>query len=162
MDRILLVDDEVHLTNLWRLIHELSGRYIVHEENRGTRVMQTVRRFRPHLIFLDRHLAGSDGGELAAELRADPELGSVPIVFVTGSVTKDEAALHGLNGGVPTLAKPFGSEALTSLASSILEARRLILLSAERQRVETVCRKGRLGSERSLRSGLLRTNYLGA
>jgi CheY-like chemotaxis protein len=130
MDRILLVDDEVHLTNLWRLILELSGRYIVHEENRGTRVMQTARRFRPHLIFMDRHLAGSDGGELAAELRADPELGTVPIVFVTGSVTKDEAALHGLDGGVPTLAKPFGSKALASLASTILDRQRQALCAA--------------------------------
>ena len=130
MDRILLVDDELHLTNLWRLILELNGCYTVHEENRGTRVMQTVRTFRPHLIFMDRHLAGSDGGELAAELRADPELGSIPIVFVTGSVTKDEAALHGLDGGVPTLAKPFGSEAIASLASTILAARRATLRAA--------------------------------
>jgi len=129
-DRILLVDDEVHLTNLWRLILELSGRYMVHEENRGTRVMQTARRFRPHLIFMDRHLAGSDGGELAAELRADRELGSVPIVFVTGSVTKDEAASHSLFDGVPTLAKPFGSETLTRLAGTILDRQRQALCAA--------------------------------
>ena len=125
LDRILLVDDEVHLTNLWRLILEFTGRYIVKEENRGNRVMDTARRFRPDLIFMDRCLAGSDGGELAAELREDPELGSVPVVFVTGSVTKDEAALHGLLGGTPTLAKPFGSEALARLAETILERQRL-------------------------------------
>jgi len=130
MDRILLVDDEVHLTNLWRLILQLSGRYIVHEENRGTLVMQTARSFRPHLIFMDRHLAGADGGELAAELRADPELGSVPIVFVTGSVTKDEAASHSHFGGVPTLAKPFGSKALATLASTILDRQRQALCAA--------------------------------
>lgn len=130
MDRILLVDDEIHLTHLWRMILELSGRYTVREENRGTRVMQTARTFRPHLIFMDRHLAGSDGGELAAELRADPELGSIPIVFVTGSVTKDEAASESVFGGVPTLAKPFGSETLTRLADTILGRQRQALCAA--------------------------------
>ena len=130
MDRILLVDDEIHLTNLWRLILEITGRYTVPEENRGTRALETARKFRPDLIFMDRHLAGIDGGEIAAELRRDPELGSVPIVFVTGSVTQDEAALHGLLGGVPTLAKPFGSEALSRLADAVLNRRRRELLAA--------------------------------
>jgi CheY-like chemotaxis protein len=119
-DRILLVDDEIHLTNLWRLILEGTGRYTVLEENRGSRVMQSARKFRPHLIFMDRDLTESDGGALAAELRADLELGSVPIVFVTGSVSREEAALHGLLGGMPTLAKPFESASLVRVADSIL------------------------------------------
>jgi CheY-like chemotaxis protein len=118
--RILLVDDEIHLTNLWRLILESTGRYTVLEENRGTRALQTTRKFRPHLIFMDRDLTDTDGGAIAAELRADPELGSMPIVFVTGSVSREEAALHGLLGGVPTLAKPFESASLVRVADSIL------------------------------------------
>jgi len=130
MRRILLVDDEVHLTHLWRLILESSGPYEVLEENHGNRALQTARKFQPHLIFLDRQIAGSDGGQLAAELRADPELGSVPIVFVTGSVTKEEAASDSLFGGVPTLAKPFGSETLTRLASTILAAQHRTLRAA--------------------------------
>jgi CheY-like chemotaxis protein len=129
-DRILLVDDEIHLTNLWRLILESTGRYTVREENRGSRVLPTARKFRPHLIFMDRHLSDADGGEVAAELRADAELGSVPIIFVTGSVTQDEAALQSLFGGTPTLAKPFGSEALPRLAKSILDRHRRPLLAA--------------------------------
>jgi CheY-like chemotaxis protein len=124
MDRILLVDDEICLTNLWRLLLEVTGRYTVHEENRGDRVLQTVRKFRPHLIFMDRYLGGTDGGDVAAELREDPVLRSIPIVFITGSVTQEEAALHGLLGGMPTLAKPFGSTALPLLADAVLDHHR--------------------------------------
>ena len=87
-------------------------------------MLETARRFRPHLIFMDRNLAGIDGGQLAAQLRRDPELDSVPIVFITGSITQDEAALHGLLGGMPTLAKPFTSEALARLAGVVLYHRR--------------------------------------
>jgi CheY-like chemotaxis protein len=114
------VDDEIHLTNLWRLILEVTGRYTVQEENRGSRVMQTARKFRPHLIFMDRDLTDTDGRTIAAELRADPELNSVPIVFVTGSVTREEAASHGVLGGMPTLSKPFDSTALVGAADAIL------------------------------------------
>lgn len=124
LNRILLVDDEIHLTNLWRLVLEITGRYTVHEENRGHRAVQTAKKFRPDLIFLDRDLAGADGGEVANLLRADAELRGVPIVFVTGSVTSQEAALHGVFGGAPTLAKPFGSEVLTRFTESMLRHHR--------------------------------------
>jgi CheY-like chemotaxis protein len=123
-DRVLLVDDEVALTNLWRDVLESTGRYIVQEENSAERAIQAAREFRPHLIFMDRDIHGTDGGELAAELRVDAELGSVPIVFVTGSVSRREAALHGLFGGMPTLAKPFTSEALVRLAGVVLDRHR--------------------------------------
>jgi CheY-like chemotaxis protein len=122
--RILLVDDEIHLTQLWRMVLEFTGRYTVREENRGSRVLETARTFRPDLIFLDRDLAGTDGGAIAGALRADEQLRSIPIVFVTGSVTSQEAALHGVFGGTPTLAKPFGCEVLTRLADSILRFHR--------------------------------------
>ncbi len=120
-DRVLLVDDEVALTSLWREVLESTGRYTVQEENSADRAIQAAREFRPHLIFMDRDIAGMDGGELAAKLRVDAALGSVPIVFVTGSVSQREAALHGLFGGMPTLAKPFTSEALVRLAGVVLD-----------------------------------------
>ena len=122
--RILLVDDEIQLTQLWRMVLEVTGRYTVREENRGSSVMDTVRKFRPDLIFLDRDLAGTDGGEIAGALRADDELRDIPIVFITGSVTSQEAQLHGIFGGTPTLAKPFGTDVLTRLADSILRRHR--------------------------------------
>ena len=124
LDRILLIDDEEHLTSLWKHVLEITGRYTVWEENHGDRALHTARHFRPDLIFLDRHLCGVDGGEIAARLRCDDKLCSVPIVFVTGSVTRDEAALQSLLGGPPTLAKPFESAALASLAGAVLDQRR--------------------------------------
>ena len=120
-DRVLLVDDEVHLTHLWRLILEGTGRYEVREENQGMRVLQTARAFRPDLVFLDCQLNDTDGSKVAAALHADPELRDVPIVFVTGSVTQDQAHLQ----GVPTLAKPFNSDTMPRLASAVLEKHRL-------------------------------------
>ncbi len=120
-DRVLLVDDEVDLTSLWREVLESTGRYIVLAENCADHAIQMAQEFRPHLIFMDRDIAGIDGGELAARLRVDAALGSVPIIFVTGSVTQREAALHGLFGGMPTLAKPFTSDALVRLAGVVLD-----------------------------------------
>lgn len=121
-DRVLVVDDEVALTHLWRLILEGTGRYEVREENQGKKALQTARAFRPDLIFLDCQLNDTDGSKVAAALQADTELEGVPIVFVTGAITQDEADLQ----CVPTLAKPFCSAALSRLATAVLEKHRLV------------------------------------
>ena len=48
-----------------------------------------------------------DGGELASRFRANPWLSSVPIVFLTGTVTKAEVAeRRGYIGGLQFIAKP--------------------------------------------------------
>jgi two-component system, chemotaxis family, response regulator Rcp1 len=40
---------------------------------------------RPDLILLDMILPKMDGGEMLAEMRADPDLASIPVVVITGS-----------------------------------------------------------------------------
>lgn len=47
----------------------------------------------------------ADGGEVAAQIKADRNLKDTPIVFLTAVVSKKE---EGLIGGRPFLAKPVG------------------------------------------------------
>ena len=52
-------------------------------------------------------MPGMDGGELAFRFRENPQLESVPIVFLTAAVTKREVERGGgWVGGAPFLAKP--------------------------------------------------------
>ncbi len=51
-----------------------------------------AREFRPDLILLDKEIDGMDGGYVAARLQREPSLRGVPIAFVTGGLTRDEAA----------------------------------------------------------------------
>jgi putative two-component system response regulator len=51
-------------------------------------------------------MSGRDGGEIAAQFRADPELQNTPIIFLTALVTRAEANAGLHIDGHPFLAKP--------------------------------------------------------
>ena len=52
--------------------------------------LQLARAQMPQLIFIDLHLADSDGWQLARTLRANPETASIPLVVMTGQTLKGE------------------------------------------------------------------------
>ena len=111
--RILLVDDEVALTRLLKLNLEHTGRYEVCAENAGKRALDTARQFRPDLVLCDVVMPDIGGGDVAAQLREDPRLADVPLVFLTAIVSKEEADKRGGTiGGHPFLAKPVAMEDL--------------------------------------------------
>ncbi len=77
------------------------------EENDALRAVEAARSFRPHLIYLDRTMPGRSGAEVARALQADPDLQTVPIVYLTGQIDK-----AGELEGLPALPKPIRAEAL--------------------------------------------------
>lgn len=107
--RILFVDDDCALTGLYRLLLTQMGDFVIAEEDEGRRALETARHFRPDMIFLDCNLPDKTGAEIARELRADANLRAVPIAYLTGSLSRAEAASGQLDG-LPALAKPFRSE----------------------------------------------------
>ena len=105
--RILVVDDEPHITRLVRLNMEQTGEYVVREENQAGQALSAAREFQPDLILLDVLMPGVDGGQLAGEFQASPKFRAVPVIFLTAAVTKEEIYSHaGVIGGLPFLAKP--------------------------------------------------------
>lgn len=114
--RVLIVDDEPGFTRLVKLTLEKSGTYEVLEENDSTKAWLTAREFKPDIIFLDIVMPKADGGEVAQQMRSDPTLAAVPIVFLTAIVSQHEAEQE--MGGFPFLAKPVS---LSAIVSSIEE-----------------------------------------
>ena len=57
--RIMLVDDESGFT---RLLHLVLPTYDICEVNDPALVLETARKFKPELIFLDVIMPGMDGG----------------------------------------------------------------------------------------------------
>ena len=110
--RILIIDNDKNATHVVKILLEKTGRYLVFEENDPARAHQTARNFRPDLIFLEVVTPDRDGGEIAAEIRADSELQNTPIIFLTALVTRAEAN-NGLQiDGHPFLAKPIDIQEL--------------------------------------------------
>ena len=101
--KILIVDDDSRLSHLLAVILRRSGGHEVLEENRSFAAVHAAREFQPDLILLDVDMPGKDGGDVCEELAADPQLSTVPVVFVTSLISKGEA---GMRNGHPYLAKP--------------------------------------------------------
>src|SRR5216117_3674654 len=104
--RILIVDDDRESTHLVKILLEKAGHYLVLEENDAVKACQSVRNFRPDVILLDIMMPEMDGAEVAAQIEADPELQSTPIIFLTALVTEPETKAGLRIEGRRSLAKP--------------------------------------------------------
>jgi len=109
--RILIVDNDKNTTHL------------VFEENDPTKAYQSARNFRPDLIFLDVVMPDRDGGEIAAQMRADSALQHTPIIFLTALVTRAEANAGLRIDGHRFIAKPINVQELISTIEAHLPAR---------------------------------------
>jgi len=121
--RILIVDDNPRFSHSARLILQESGQYVVCEENDAASAVETARSFRPDLILLDLVMPQLDGAEVAAQVESDWALLGVPIVFVTGLVTRDEARNGQRIDGHRVVSKPVSSFDLLGAVEESLPCR---------------------------------------
>ena len=121
--RILIIDDEPSMTRMIRLTLEMTKRYQVREENQAVHALATAREFKPDLILLDVIMPGVDGGELARRIKADPVLKQIPVIFLTGTVTKKEAAEGAVTAGYPLLSKPVSLKSLVECMENTFAAK---------------------------------------
>jgi len=105
--RILLVDDEKSFTNLLKLNLEETGNYEVRVENWAEDAYGAAKEFKPDLVLLDIIMPRMPGGNVAAQIKEDPELRNTPIVFLTAAVRKQQVEDNeGIICDFPCLAKP--------------------------------------------------------
>ncbi len=101
--KILIVDDEKDFTELIKLNLEQTHLYDVMTENFPQRAISTAKKFKPDLIFLDIMMPKVDGGGVLFNLKNDPQLKNVPVVFLTAIVNEDETDTI---SGYQTVSKP--------------------------------------------------------
>ncbi len=105
--KILFVDDEENFTKLVKLNLEQGSEYEVMTENKGKNAFNSIRQFKPDLIFLDIMMPEVDGGDIADQLRLDENLKDIPVVFLTAIISKEEvSSQNDIISGHPFLAKP--------------------------------------------------------
>lgn len=119
--RVLIVDDDVNLSRLSAMILENSGTYEVLTEKDSRRALAVARQFRPELMLLDVDMPHKDGGDLARDIKSDAILAGVPVLFLTGLLSKSEAGEGEIEcGGMPFLAKPVMPEVLLATVAKLL------------------------------------------
>lgn len=109
---IVIIDDEIDFTKMASMMLEQKGGFKVGICNQGTRAVETIREWQPDLILLDIMMPDKDGSDIAAELRKDPELCIIPIIFFTSLMTPSEAAGHPVFSNYGFIPKPIETEDL--------------------------------------------------
>src|SRR3979411_666504 len=97
--RVLIVDDDKNLSRLSGMILENSGKYEVMIVNESARALSAAIEFRAEVMLLDVDMPGKCGGDLAQEAARDSRLRDIPILFLTGLVSPEEAGTRPLESG---------------------------------------------------------------
>ena len=109
--RILVVDDNLDAANSLGLLLRQHG-HDVHIAHDGAAGLEAARARAPDMILLDISMPGLDGLGVARRLRADPRLGPVPIIAITG-LGQDEDRRRTREAGFDEhLVKPVSPERL--------------------------------------------------
>ncbi len=121
--RVLIVDDEATFTRLVKMNLEAGGAYEVREESHGERALAAAQAFHPDVILLDVIMPDMDGHQIAAQLAADAQLASVPIIFLTATVMKRGVETSPTSlAGRPVIPKPVSMSELRSRLETIVRA----------------------------------------
>lgn len=116
--RILVVDDDPEVAR--SIEASLRKHYKVFVVYSGVEAIKEARRHPPDLIVLDVLMPDMDGLETCRQLRIDPAMADIPILFLT-ALGRPEDRVAGLRAGADDyLTKPFNLEELQLRIKAIL------------------------------------------
>lgn len=87
--RILLVEDDQFLRNIYKKKFEMEGLRVTIAEN-GEDALKEVQRRRPQLILLDVLMPKLDGFSVLEILKSDEETASIPVLMFTNLGQKED------------------------------------------------------------------------
>lgn len=102
---ILVIDDEDDVREYLSSLLRRWG-FKVREGVNGEECLRLVKESKPALIILDIFLPDIDGGEVAQRLEEDEETRDIPIIYLTGLITKEEKKEPQKMGRHYIIAKP--------------------------------------------------------
>ena len=119
---LVIEDDEIVAKTIERVLR--GDEFKVSVANSGVEGLQLARRNVPKLVILDVIMPGMDGYTVCREMRIDPLLEDVPILFLTAKA-KDEDKIVGFKAGADDyLGKPFNVDELLLRIRAILRRTR--------------------------------------
>ena len=123
MKKLLVIDDEEYFCRAVKKAIEMKRDLQVLTATRGDEGLRLARTQKPDLILLDIVMPGMMGTQVAEELLQDPDTASIPVIFVTAIVKKEEAEMEmGFLGGRMFIAKPVVVDELLKKIDSLLSS----------------------------------------
>jgi DNA-binding response OmpR family regulator len=126
--KILLVEDDDFSVSFVKSV--LSSDYEVLHVETGQAALDFIKNDLPDLVLLDVNMPGMSGYEVCRALRDDDDIGTLPVIFLSG-LASDEERLAGYEaGGDDYLAKPASADELRT------KIKLQVAIQAERSRLK--------------------------
>lgn len=110
-DTVLIVDDALDSIRMLNDVLENAGMTVLIALE-GAQALNISRNITPDIVLLDALMPNMDGFETCRQLKRNPALADVPIIFMTG-LSDTEHVVMGLNaGGVDYVTKPINPDEL--------------------------------------------------
>ena len=126
--RVLLVDDETALLEVWGEILAAAG-WTVETASNGARALEILVRGSFDTIFTDIDMPGLDGLQLLRAIRTRDL--DVPVVLMTGHPRTETAIEAVEQGALRYLVKPFSADTLTDAVAAAARLHRMARLKRE-------------------------------
>jgi two-component system, OmpR family, response regulator len=112
LQRICYVEDDEDIQRIVRMSLERVGKMTVEVVTDSMKAIDAMVAFKPDLVMLDWMMPGMDGPTLFRKMKTDPQVSSLPVVFITAKAAqRDIDELIGL-GAAGVLSKPFSPKDL--------------------------------------------------
>lgn len=117
--KVLVIDDEPEITDIVQTFLTESG-YSVDVLNNARDAVERAKKFKPDVILLDIMMPGADGYTVCQWIKAEQELGNVPVIFLTGKDRNDDQGRSFKAGGDMFIKKPFSCERLLEIVNIVV------------------------------------------
>jgi len=119
MTRILIVDDEPTIRSSMAAMLRMEN-YQVSTASDGREALDGALLQRPDLIITDYNMPRMNGQQLLEALRAEPATAGVPVLMLSGNVTRTDAPTGGAVTANAALVKPFTRAQLLAALQALL------------------------------------------
>ena len=118
-EKVLIIDDEVHIVELLRFNLETSGYKTIYSYD-GFDGFIKAKEEKPNLILLDWMLPNISGIEVLKKIRQDSDLKNTPVIMLTAKNMEDDK-VEGLEVGADDyITKPFSIKELLARITSVM------------------------------------------
>jgi DNA-binding response OmpR family regulator len=119
MSTIVVVDDDADILGLLEYKLTAAGHQVTAEAD-GEAGLAAIHEVRPELVVLDWMMPRMTGIEVCLEMRKDPGLADIPVLFLTAKAQESDVQRGFAAGGNDYVVKPFSPRELSTRIDALL------------------------------------------
>lgn len=119
--KVLIIEDEPEIRTILAMSLQHSGGFHTVTARNGAEGLHLAEQDTPDVILLDALMPDMDGYETCRQIRRNPKLQDVPVVFLTAKNDPESIEKAKSSGASSCLAKPFDPMMLGPTIKSIID-----------------------------------------